>query len=58
MHLVKTSYPTSYILLDFQLLKISDKLQYIIYFENKTFTVNSSQWETLLRPYQHYVIGR
>ena len=27
-------------------------------FENKKLTINSSQWEGLLRPYQHYVMGR
>ena len=27
-------------------------------FENKKFTINFGQWKGLLRPYQHYVMGR
>ena len=27
-------------------------------FEDKKFSINSNQWENLLRPYQHYVMGR
>ena len=27
-------------------------------FENKKLSLYSSQWEGLLRPYQHYVMGR
>ena len=27
-------------------------------FESKKFSINSNQWESRLRPYQHYVMGR
>ena len=27
-------------------------------FDDNKFSINSSQWESLLMPYQHYVMGR